>query len=1000
MKWLLVQLARILNTLPKTDWKPIPLCSVYGRYGLEAPNLVGHVNAPSVTTNTETALTQTSFTANGDITNTGGANATVRGFCWFVGTSGDPTIANNVVNQSGSFSTGAYSLGFSGLSPNTSYRVRAYATNSAGTGYGTTITVTTLPNQPPTVVLNSPANEAEVGSEPQLEFTGSDDESESIRYEVEIGSFTLSGVSQITESTSVALTPSTSTSTVFNGQVVSLPACTVKSFSIKLSKNSTPTATIVGRIWEIGTGTYGTDARPNNTPVVLATSINSFSEADVAVSLTTLTFNFNDVDLPEGNYCFGVEIIHTFGSTGSWFANRYSSGDTYSGNRFTSVNSGSTWSTFTNDLFFEVDYLLLGSELSAVSGTDPGFQNLDTPADTDPFNSGDRIRYTVQSPLDEGTYYWRVRGRDPSGSDTWGAWSAVREFTVAGGSGPSPLVAVTASFTLTGFSADLLRALTLVADVRTYSFTGIAATLSKERVLIADPGTFALTMVPADFLRSYQLLCDTGGFTLTGIASDVLFNRTVVAETGTFTLSGVTVSLGLSQTLNAGTGVFVLTGVDTAFARTYVLDAAPAAFSVTGVAVTFPRGLVINAEPGSFSLTGFAVSFPLENILTASVGTFTFTGIAGELQRGYVMVAEPASFTVSGIATIVAYNRLLDVTAGGFEVSTVSATFQRSYALLAAQGAFVLSGIDTDLLKNFAINADVGNFTWSGVPVILAKGIALDADPGAFALSGVTVTFQRGRVLDATRGIFELTGVANSLEYARIFTTDPGAFNLTGFAIELLQAQSFSVSVGTYTFTGNQADLIASRTLAVDPATFTLDGIDVSLQTTGNLNTNTGAFTVTGVSVELTKHFVINAEVGEFEVSGSSVTFEKVFILTPITSSYTFDGVPVSFQKQALINAEPAFFTGPDTTANFILARILTNETVEFLIEGTDVSLVFGIGFAADTGAYFLTYYPSDFVRLTPGISDPFCPAPSPFSVAASPFSAMPTITTIPPKDC
>lgn len=61
-----------------------------------------------------------------------------------------------------------------------------------------------------------------------------------------------------------------------------------------------------------------------------------------------------------------------------------------------------------------------------------GFENVDTPADTSPFNSGDTVRYTVQGgdELTRGTYYWRVRSKDPNGSDTWGDWSGTRAFHI------------------------------------------------------------------------------------------------------------------------------------------------------------------------------------------------------------------------------------------------------------------------------------------------------------------------------------------------------------------------------------------------------------------------------------------------------------------------------------------------------------------------------------------------------------------------------------------
>ena len=45
---------------------------------------------------------------------------------------------------------------------------------------------------------------------------------------------------------------------------------------------------------------------------------------------------------------------------------------------------------------------------------------------TDPYNSGATITYTLQSALPDGgnTYYWRVRAKDPAGTNAFGPWSA------------------------------------------------------------------------------------------------------------------------------------------------------------------------------------------------------------------------------------------------------------------------------------------------------------------------------------------------------------------------------------------------------------------------------------------------------------------------------------------------------------------------------------------------------------------------------------------------
>lgn len=71
--------------------------------------------------------------------------------------------------------------------------------------------------------------------------------------------------------------------------------------------------------------------------------------------------------------------------------------------------------------------------LDEVSGTDAGFANVDTPADTSPFNSGDQIEFTVQAgdELPDGIYYWRVSGLDPDDTNTYGDWATARYFTIS-----------------------------------------------------------------------------------------------------------------------------------------------------------------------------------------------------------------------------------------------------------------------------------------------------------------------------------------------------------------------------------------------------------------------------------------------------------------------------------------------------------------------------------------------------------------------------------------
>lgn len=86
-----------------------------------------------VTTNTITSITQTKATGGGNSSSDGGAAITARGVCWSNATS-SPTIANSkTVDGSG---IGSFTSSLSSLTANTTYYVRAYATNSVGTAYG------------------------------------------------------------------------------------------------------------------------------------------------------------------------------------------------------------------------------------------------------------------------------------------------------------------------------------------------------------------------------------------------------------------------------------------------------------------------------------------------------------------------------------------------------------------------------------------------------------------------------------------------------------------------------------------------------------------------------------------------------------------------------------------------------------------------------------------------------------------------------------------------
>ena len=92
-----------------------------------------------VTTGDVTDITATSAKCSGEVTEDGGFAVTERGICW--STSPNPTLENAQHVAAGS-GTGEFSATLTGLTEYTKYYVRAYATNSQDTSYGSNVSFT------------------------------------------------------------------------------------------------------------------------------------------------------------------------------------------------------------------------------------------------------------------------------------------------------------------------------------------------------------------------------------------------------------------------------------------------------------------------------------------------------------------------------------------------------------------------------------------------------------------------------------------------------------------------------------------------------------------------------------------------------------------------------------------------------------------------------------------------------------------------------------------
>ncbi len=112
--------------------------------GTSFVNMVGsqaQFALPSISSTTEAnSITTNSALSGGIISSDGGASVSARGVVW--GTSSAPTIALTTKTTDGT-GIGTFTSSITGLTSGVTYYVRAYATNSVGTKYGSEITLNT-----------------------------------------------------------------------------------------------------------------------------------------------------------------------------------------------------------------------------------------------------------------------------------------------------------------------------------------------------------------------------------------------------------------------------------------------------------------------------------------------------------------------------------------------------------------------------------------------------------------------------------------------------------------------------------------------------------------------------------------------------------------------------------------------------------------------------------------------------------------------------------------
>ena len=117
----------------------IPLTGT-GCTSLNATGTITVVSTATLTTTAVSKISPTAASSGGNISLGGVATVSARGLVY--NTSTNPTLSNTLLTIGSG--TGSFSGTLTGLSPNTTYYIRAYATNSVGTAYGNEVSFTTI----------------------------------------------------------------------------------------------------------------------------------------------------------------------------------------------------------------------------------------------------------------------------------------------------------------------------------------------------------------------------------------------------------------------------------------------------------------------------------------------------------------------------------------------------------------------------------------------------------------------------------------------------------------------------------------------------------------------------------------------------------------------------------------------------------------------------------------------------------------------------------------
>jgi len=133
-------------------------------YGEQTTFTTQNLKAPDVSTNDAADITASAFSITGKLTALGTSDVVQTGHVLSAGNQ-TPTLSDTKTEMGGSNAVPKdFKSVFTGLQPNTTYYVRAYATNATGTGYSEVKSIKTANVQPPGVTTGDISNVTTTGA--------------------------------------------------------------------------------------------------------------------------------------------------------------------------------------------------------------------------------------------------------------------------------------------------------------------------------------------------------------------------------------------------------------------------------------------------------------------------------------------------------------------------------------------------------------------------------------------------------------------------------------------------------------------------------------------------------------------------------------------------------------------------------------------------------------------------------------------------------------------